>query len=77
MWKVAFNTREHAKVFDYVVKIYIEMKAMHGGIRPIPIILANDETEGKSHITWEVWSYGLMGFYGLKDNHNCVSSYKP
>ena len=50
---VAFNTREHVEVYYYVVKIYIEVKAMHGGIGPIPVILAKDETKGKSRITWE------------------------
>ena len=42
-----------------------------------PVILAEDETKVKLQISWEAWVDGLVGFYGIKEDHICVSTFRP
>ena len=74
---VLFVFGEHEEIFQSIASIYIDAKAAHGLSRPIPVILAEDETKVKSHVFWEAWSDTLVGFCGLIENHNCVTTYKP
>jgi hypothetical protein len=74
---VQFIAGEHSSVFATVVEIYREAKKTHGLVGPIPIILAEDETKVKSRISWDARSDGLVGFCGEKENHVCISTFKP
>ena len=74
---IQFIAGEHASLFAVVAHIYKEAKATHGVEGPVPIILAEDETKVKSRISWEARSDRLVGFCGQKEDHICVSNFKP
>ena len=74
---VQFIAGEHASLFAAVANIYREAKSAHGVQGQVPIILAEDETKVKTRISWEARSDGLVGFCGSKEDHICVSSFKP
>ena len=57
--------------------IYREAKANHGVEGPVPVISAEDETKIKARISWDARSDGLVGFCGVKENHVCISTFKP
>ena len=68
---------EHGEIFAAVAEIYKDAKDAHGIIGPIPVILAEDETKVRSRVHYEQRFDTLAGFCGPKDNHICVSNYKP
>jgi hypothetical protein len=68
---------EHGEIFAAVAEIYKDAKAAHGITGPIPVILAEDETKVRSRVSYEQRFDTLAGFCGPKDNHMCVSDYKP
>ena len=74
---IQFIAGEHASLFTAVAHIYKEAKATHGVEGPVPVILAEDETKVKSRISWEARSDRLVGFCGQKEDHICVSDFKP
>ena len=74
---VKFIAGEHEALFAQISNIYVEAKKTHGVHGPIPIILAEDETKVKSRIVWEASFDTLVGFFGSKDSHCCVSNFKP
>ena len=74
---VQFIAGEHSTLFAAVAHIYREAKAAHGVEGPVPVILAEDETKVKSHISWDARFDGLVGFYGEKESHVCISTFRP
>ena len=66
---VQFIAGEHSALFAAVADIYREAKANHRVEGPVPVILAEDETKVKAHISWDARSDGLVGFCGVKENH--------
>ena len=74
---VQFIAGEHSALFAAVADIYREAKANHGVEGPVPVILAEDETKVKARISWDARSDGLVGFFGVKENHRCVSTFRP
>ena len=59
--------------------IYQQAKEAYGIQRPIPIILAEDETKVKSRIGWDSKGDFLIGFCGPHkgDDHKCVTDFQP
>ena len=74
---VAFIAGEHAEIFQYIASIYTDAKSAHGISGSILVIFAEDETKIRGRVSWEARSDTLVGFCGPKDNHSCVSNYKP
>ena len=67
----------HGEIFAALAKIYIDAKTAHGIIGPVPVILAKDETKVRSRVSYEQQFDSLAGFCRPKENHVCISSYKP
>ena len=74
---VRFIGGEHSEVFASVAEIYKDAKIAHGIVGPVPVILAEDETKVKGKVAWEQKSDTLAGFCGVKENHVCMSGFKP
>jgi hypothetical protein len=74
---VRFVGGEHVAIFECIAQIYVEAKEAHGVHRPVPVILAEDETKVKTHITWEPQTDILAGFCGTKEGHVCITNFKP
>jgi hypothetical protein len=72
-----FIPGEHADVFKVVANIYWDAMQAHSIIRPVPVILVEDETKVKSRVSWEAKFDTLASFCGSKDSHVCVTNYKP
>ena len=72
---VQFVLGEHVEIFRTVAQIYKNAKAVHGITGHVPIILVEDETKVKGRIAWDHRSDTLVGFYGRKDDHACLSNY--
>ena len=66
---------EHFEIFRTMTQIYKNTKAAHGITSLVPIILVEDETKVKGRIAWDHRSDTLVGFYGRKDDHACLSNY--
>ena len=66
---------EHEHIFEAVGKIYASYKAKHGIYGPIPVCLAEDETIVKKYVRWVAKSDTLVGFCGLKEEHQCQSHF--
>ena len=66
---------EHEHIFEAVGKIYASYKAKHGIYGPIPVCLAEDETIVKKYVRWVEKSDTLVGFCGLKEEHQCHSHF--
>jgi len=41
------------------------------------VILAKDETKVRGRVSWEAQSDTLVGFCEPKENHTCITYYKP
>jgi hypothetical protein len=74
---VQFVPGEHANIFKVVASIYKAAMSIHGIDGPVLVILAEDETKVKQRIAWEPKHDTLAGFCGPKENHVCISDYKP
>jgi hypothetical protein len=72
-----FLPGEHPGVFKAVAIVYKCAMLAHGITGPVPMILVEDETKVKSRVSWESKWDTLAGFCGPKQNHICISSYKP
>jgi hypothetical protein len=72
-----FLLGEHPGVFKAVVDVYRCAMLAHGITGLVPVILAEDETKVKSRVSWESKWDTLAGFCRPKQNHVCISSYKP
>jgi len=59
-----------------VAQIYEHAKQVYRIIGPELVILAKDETKVKDRIAWNHLFDTLVGFYGPKEDHVCVSNYK-
>ena len=68
---------EHGEIFAALAKIYTNAKTAHGLIGPVPMILVEDKTKVRSRVSYEQQFDSLAGFCGPKENHVCISSYKP
>ena len=68
---------EHAQIFTVLADIYKDAKEAHGIKGPVPVILAEDETKVCSRVSYEQCFDTLAGFCGSKENHACISNYKP
>lgn len=74
---VQFIAGKDEALFAEIANIYIEAKKTYCVEGHIHIILVEDETMAKSRIVRKVSSHRLVGFYGSKDCHGCVSNFKP
>lgn len=74
---IQFISSEHAEIFRAVADIYKCAKDVHGISRPIPVILAEDETKVKVREAWKQKWDTLSSFYGIKENHVCITNDKP
>jgi hypothetical protein len=72
-----FLPGEHLGVFKAVDDVYRCAMLAHGITGPVLVILAEDETKVKSRVSWESKWDTLAGFCRPKQNHVCISSYKP
>ena len=68
---------EHGDIFAAVAEIYKDAKLAHNILGQVPVILAKDETKVRSRVSYEQCYDTLAGFCGPKENHVCISSYKP
>lgn len=68
---------EHRDIFAAFAGIYRDAKNAHGITGQVPIISAEDETKVRSQVSYEQRFDILAGFCGTKENHVCISSYKP
>ena len=73
---VQFIPEEHPEIFRCIAQIFKEPKIAHAISRPIPVILAEDETKVKSRVAWEPQRDTLAGFCGWKNNHRCCTTLK-
>ena len=74
---VQFRPGEHKEIFAAVAAIYKDAKSTLNIVGPVPVTLAEDETKVKGRIGWESKWDTLAGFCGPKDDHVCVTSFKP
>lgn len=52
-------------------------KATHIVVGLMPVILAEDETNMKTRITWKSHSDVLARFFGSKDGYVCLLDFNP
>ena len=74
---VQFVAGEHEEIFASVAQIYRDAKVANGIEGPVPVILAEDETKIKGRVAYEQRWDSLAGFCGHKEDHVCMSKYKP
>lgn len=60
-----------------MAEIYKDAKIAHGIVGPVPVILAEDKPKVKGRVAWEQKFDTLNGFCGVKENHVCMSGFKP
>jgi hypothetical protein len=60
-----------------VVGIYREVKELYNIVGLVLVILAEDEMKVKSRVAWDATADNFIGFFGVKDNHHCVTNFKP
>jgi hypothetical protein len=74
---VQFVLGEHVAIFKCVAKSYKEAQQAHNIGEHVPVILVEDETKVKSKVSWDSRGDNLIGFYGAKENHYCVTNFSP
>ena len=74
---ILYNMGEHGEIFAAIANIYKDAKAAHGIVGSVPVILAEDETKVRTRVSYDQRFDSLAGFCGPKENHLCISNYKP
>jgi hypothetical protein len=74
---VHFVSGEHIKNFRCITKIYKNTDITHGIVGLVPMILVEGKTKVKARICKEPKYGTLAGFCGVKENHVCLSHFKP
>jgi hypothetical protein len=73
---VRFVAGEHAAIFECIAQIYVEAKEAHRVHGLVPVILAENKTKVKTHITWEPQTNVLASFCRTKEGHVCIINFK-
>jgi len=66
---LAYILGDNEHIFEEVIKFYAYYKAKHGIDGPIPICLDEDEIVLKKYVRWVEKSDTLVGFCGMKEEH--------
>jgi hypothetical protein len=75
--RVHFGPGKHGSIFQAMAAIYLSAMEVHNIVGTVLVILTEDETKVKQRIAWEPKIDTLVGFCGPKNNHVCISDYKP